>query len=319
MQINSGLNYVFGIQVNSTVKVIIIVLITFIAILSVVSGITKGVKMLSQANTILSSVFLIIILLVGPTVYILSTYLSSMGIYLKDFADISLYTGITEEAVVWQGNWTTFYWAWWISWTPFVGTFIARISKGRTIREVAIGTVVLPTIIITFAMTILGATGIYLNEINHGVIAEAINNNIATAMFEMLKYLISSDEFRITMYCIAIIAIVLFFVTSSDSGSLVVDNLASGGKPKSPKTQRVFWTLMEGAIAMSILLLGGKPALKTLQSAVVITGLPFAILIIIMMFSLSKELQNSFKKHEYNTVVKLKRRLDKLDDDVEYK
>lgn len=318
-QINSGLNYVFGIDINSTVQVILIMFITFIATLSVVSGIAKGIKFLSQANTIISAVFLLVVLLVGPTAYIMSTYLSSMGIYLKDFVNIGLYTGITEEAIKWQGGWTTFYWAWWISWTPFVGTFIARISKGRTIREVAIGTVILPTLIITFAMTILGASGIYLNEINNGVISAAIDNNIATAMFEMLKYLISNSVFRTIMYSIASIAIVLFFVTSSDSGSLVVDNLTSGGKQDSPKTQRVFWAVMEGVIAMSVLLLGGEAALKTLQSAVIITGLPFAILLIIMMFSLSKELQASFKKHEYNSVIKLKRRMDKLDDDVDYK
>lgn len=318
-QINSGLNYVFGIGINSTVQVILIMIITFIATLSVVSGIAKGIKFLSQANTIISSVFLLIVLLVGPTAYIMSTYLSSMGIYLKDFVNIGLYTAITENAIEWQGGWTTFYWAWWISWTPFVGTFIARISRGRTIREVAVGTVILPTLIITFAMTILGATGIYLNDINNGVIVSAIDNNIATAMFEMLKYLISNTAFRTVMYSVAIIAIVLFFVTSSDSGSLVVDNLTSGGKQDSPKTQRVFWAIMEGFIAMSVLLLGGESALKTLQSAVIITGLPFALLLIVMMFSLAKELQSSFKKHEFNTVVKLKRRLDKLDDDVEYK
>lgn len=318
-QINAGLNYAFGVPNTEGIQVILIAIITFMATLSVVSGISKGIKFLSQANTIISAVFLLVILLIGPTAYILSTYLSSMGIYLKDFVNIGLFAAITPEDVAWQGGWTIFYWAWWISWTPFVGTFIARISKGRTIREIAVGTIILPTLIITFAMTILGATGVFLNDAYQGVISNAISANIATAMFEMIRVLVNQPVMQMVLYCIAILAIVLFFVTSSDSGSLVVDNLTSGGKEDSPKTQRVFWAVMEGVIALSVLLLGGERALKTLQSAVVITGFPFAILLMIMMFSLSKELKKSYKKYEYNSVVKLKRKMIKLDDDLEYK
>jgi choline/carnitine/betaine transport len=318
-QINSGLHYVFGIPTNSTVQVILIAIITFMATLSVVSGISKGIKLLSQANSFISLGFLFLVLLIGPTGYVLSTYLSSMGIYLKDFVNIGLYTAVEADAVAWQGGWTIFYWAWWISWTPFVGTFIARISKGRTISEIAIGTVIVPTIIITFTMTILGATGNWLDINNNGAIENAINADISTAMFEMLNLLIDQGWIKMIFYAIAIIAIVLFFVTSSDSGSLVVDNLTSGGKEDSPKTQRVFWAVMEGVIALSVLLLGGERALKTLQSAVVITGLPFSILLIIMIISLAKELQKSYKKHEYNTIVHLKKRIDKLDDEPKYK
>lgn len=317
-QINSGLNYAFGVPNAEFVQIILIAVITFMATLSVVSGISKGIKFLSQANTVISAVFLFFILIIGPTGYILSTYLSSMGVYIKDFINIGLFTGITPEVIEWQGGWTIFYWAWWISWTPFVGTFIARISRGRTIREVAIGTIVLPTLIITLAMTVLGATGISLNEAYDGVIAQAISANIATAMFEMIKYLVSNPILKMGMYLIAVIAIVLFFVTSSDSGSLVVDNLTSGGKEDSPKTQRVFWAVMEGVIALSVLLLGGERALRTLQSAVVITGFPFAILLLIMMFSLSKELKKSYRKYEHNTIIKLKRRMNKLET-LEYK
>ncbi len=318
-QINSGLNYVFGVSINSTVQVILICVITFIATLSVVSGIAKGIKFLSEANTIISGIFLVAVLLLGPTIYILSTFFSSFGLYLKEFFNIGLYVGVDADTISWQGSWTIFYWAWWISWTPFVGTFIARISKGRTIREIAIGTVIIPTIIITFVMTILGAAGVYTNGINNGAIAKAIDANIATSMFEMIKYLVSSPVLKTVLSCVAIVAIVLFFVTSSDSGSLVVDNLTSGGKKDSPKTQRVFWAVMEGLIALSVLLLGGAAALKTLQAAVLITGLPFAVLLIIMIFSLAKELKVSYKKHEYNTMIRLRKRMNKLDDDAEYK
>ena len=318
-QINAGLNYVFGIPSSERVQVILIIIITFMATLSVVSGISRGIKLLSQANGIISMGFLFLIMLAGPTAYVLSTYLSSMGIYLKDFVNIGLYTGVQADDVAWQGGWTVFYWAWWISWTPFVGTFIARISKGRTIGQVAIGTVIVPTLIITFAMTILGATGNWLDIQQNGAIEAAINADISTAMFEMISYLVNSQVVRMFFNLTAIVAIILFFVTSSDSGSLVVDNLTSGGKEDSPRTQRVFWAAMEGVIAMSVLLLGGERALRTLQSAVVITGLPFSILLIIMIFSLSKELQHSYKKHEFNTMVRLKRRMDKLENDTDYR
>ncbi|MCT4596661.1 MAG: BCCT family transporter [Vallitalea sp.] len=318
-QINSGLNYVFGIPMNSRVQIILIVAITFVATLSVVSGISKGIKLLSQANAIISGIFLGAILLIGSTGFIFSTYFSSFGLYIKEFFNVGLYVATDVESIKWQGAWTIFYWAWWISWTPFVGIFIARISKGRTIREIAIGTVVIPTIIITFVMTILGATGIRLNEIYNGVVAEAINNNMATSIFEMIKYLVDSPIIRNILSCVAIVAIALFFVTSSDSGSLVVDNLTSGGKEDSPKTQRVFWALMEGLIALSVLLLGGEAALKTIQSAVIITALPFSVLLIIMMFSLNKELGKSYKKYEYNRMIKLKKNMDKISHEDKYK
>lgn len=313
-QINSGLNFVFGIPVDNKVQIILIVVITFFATLSVVSGISKGIKFLSEANTFISGLFLLGILLIGPTGYVLSTYLSSLGLYIKDFFFTGLYTASDPDAQLWQGGWTIFYWAWWISWTPFVGTFIARISKGRTIREIVVGTVVVPTLIITFAMTILGGTGVRLNELSGGVMYDAITSDIATSIFVMINQLVSNPFTQKAISCVAILAIVLFFVTSSDSGSLVVDNLTSSGKEDSPKTQRVFWALMEGFIAMSVLLLGGKQALKTIQSAVIITGFPFAILILIMIYSLSKELQKSYKRHEHHAIVKLKRRMDKLDD-----
>lgn len=318
-QINSGLNYVFGIPIDSRVQIILIVAITFIATLSVVSGISKGIKLLSQANAIISGLFLGAILLLGATGFIFSTYFSSFGLYIKEFFNVGLYVATDAESIKWQGAWTVFYWAWWISWTPFVGIFIARISKGRTIREIAIGTVVVPTIIITFVMTILGATGVRLNDLYNGVVAEAINKNMATSIFEMLKYLVHSPILRNILSCVAIVAITLFFVTSSDSGSLVVDNLTSGGKEDSPKTQRVFWALMEGLIALSVLLLGGELALKTIQSAVIITALPFSILLIIMMFSLNKELGKSYKKYEYNRMIKLKKNMEKISHEDKYK
>lgn len=318
-QINSGLNYVFGISDSSNVQVIIIVGITFVATLSVVSGVSKGIKWLSEANLVVSGLLLLGITLIGPTNYIFSTYLSSMGAYLKDFVSAGLFTAIEPNDVDWQGTWTIFYWAWWISWSPFVGTFIARISKGRTIRQIAIGVLVIPTIAITFAMTVLGASGIYINEAFNGVISKAVETNVATSMFEMFSYLTGSGFLQGLLSIVAVIAIMIFFVTSSDSGSLVVSSLTSSGMTTPPKAQRIFWALMEGTIAISVLLIGGEQALETIQSAVVILGFPFSIIFIMIILSFGKELQESYKKYNLNTNIRLKRRLKRIDADQKYK
>lgn len=311
-QINSGLSYLTGLPFDPIVQVILIVIITTFATLSVVSGINKGIKILSEVNMVVSGLLLLAILLIGPTVYILSTYLSGMGLYLREFFQVAMYTAVEPSEKAWQAGWTVFYWAWWISWTPFVGTFIARISKGRTVREVALGAIVLPTIIITSAMTILGATGVKLNDIYEGAIEKAINNNMSTAIFEMFKYLTDSGLLRTIISIVAIVAIVIFFVTSSDSGSFVVSSLTSSGRDEPPKVQRIFWASMEGAIALSVLLIGGEKALTTIQSAVLIMGLPFSIILIMIMIALNKELKESYKKYTYNRTVTLQLMLEKL-------
>ncbi len=318
-QINSGLNYVFGIPDASYVQMIIIAGITFVATLSVVSGLSKGVKWLSEINLFVSGFLLLAILLIGPTTYILSTYLSSMGVYLTDFASTGMFTAILPEDVAWQGAWSTFYWAWWISWSPFVGTFLARISRGRTIKQIAFGVLIIPTFAITFAMTILGAAGVFVNEQFGGVVEQAIETNIATSMFEMFNYLTTSGFLQIMLSIVSVIAIMIFFVTSSDSGSLVVSSLTSGGLENPPRGQRVFWAILEGLIAMAVLLIGGEEALVTIQSAVVILGFPFAIMLLMIIFSLSKELQDSYRKYNYNRNLTLKKRLQRIEDNAEYR
>ena len=318
-QINSGLSYVFNIPYSNQVQVFLIVLITIFATMSVVSGISKGIRILSKVNTYVSGLLLLIILIIGPTSNIFSTFVSGFGLYMNDFFKTSTYLASSDAGIAWQSNWTLFYWAWWISWTPFVGTFIAQISKGRTIREIAVGTVVIPTVIISFAMTILGATGIYENAMNDGVIATAINSNISTAMFEMFTYLSGSEVVRMILSLIAVVAIMFFFITSSDSGSLVVDNLTSGGLEHSPKVQRVFWAAMEGTIALAVLVLGGEAALKTLQSAVIITALPFSLLLLLLIYSLMKELRIRHKKTEIYSILKLRQKMKKIPKEGEFK
>jgi choline/carnitine/betaine transport len=290
-QINAGFNSVFNIPIESSVQVILIIVITFIATLSVVSGISKGIKILSEINIRISAILLLLILLIGPTFVIFQDYIFSFFYYLIHFLKIGSFVATEESDVVWQSGMTIFYWAWWFSWSPFVGLFIARISRGRSIREIILGVTILPTLIITFVMTILGSTGLYLNELKDGVMTDAINNDLATSLFVMINNITSSTIIIVLLSVLSLIAIILFFVTSSDSGSLVVDNLTSGGKLDSPKTQRVFWACMEGFIAASVLVLGGTKALNTLQSIIIITGLPFSIMIILMLISLIKQLR----------------------------
>ena len=313
MQINAGLNYVFGIPNASNVQVFIIIFITIIATFSVVSGVNKGIKWLSEANLVITSVFLIAITIIGPTVYIFSTYISSMGIYIRDIFSSGLYIAIEPNDVAWQGAWTIFYLAWWISWAPFVGTFIARISRGRTIRQLAIGGLTIPTVVVTLSMTILGASGVFLNNLHDGAIAKAIENDIAISLFEMFRYLTSSGVLQMILSIVAVIAVMIFFVTSSDSGSLVVSSLTSSGRATVPRKQRVFWAFLEGTIAISVLLIGGEAALNTLQSAAIILGLPFSIILLIIILSLAKELQRSYKKYSYNKRITLKKQLGRIE------
>lgn len=318
-QINAGFTYLFGLEDSPVFQVVLIILITLVATVSVVSGVSRGIKWLSEANLLVSALLLLGILLIGPTSGILATYLSSLGIYLRDFLDIGLYTAIGEKSQAWQGSWTIFYWAWWISWAPFVGTFIARISKGRTIRQIALGILILPTVAITLAMTILGASGRILDQLHGGVIKAAIDENIATSIFAMFAKITKSPVLRSGLSIVTIVAVIIFFVTSSDSGSLVVSSLSSSGRATPPKAQRIFWALMEGGIAMAVLLMGGSAALSTIQSAVVILGFPFSLIFLVLFFSLGKELQASYKRYHYNHTLTLKRRLTRIDEDAEYK
>ncbi|WP_295878366.1 BCCT family transporter [uncultured Thiohalocapsa sp.] len=277
-QVNAGLDHLFGIGISTEAQVILIAVITGFATLSVFAGLDAGVKRLSQANMITAAVFMLFLLVVGPTVYILSGFTQNLGFYLTILPEMSLWTE-TFRASNWQGSWTVFYWAWWISWSPFVGMFIARISKGRTVREFIFGVILIPTLLSFVWMSVFGGTALNLQASGIADIAAAVNDDVAKAMFAML------DNFPVAevLSGIAIILVTIFFVTSSDSGSLVVDHLTSGGKLDSPTTQRVFWAVMEGVVA-AVLLIGG--GLATLQTAAVSTGLPFALVLLVGVYAL---------------------------------
>lgn len=277
-QVNAGLNFLFGLSIDPFTQVILIAVITAFATLSVMAGLDGGVKRLSEWNMGLAAIFLVFLLIAGPTVYILSGFTQNLGFYISNFASLSLWTETFRETN-WQGSWTVFYWAWWISWSPFVGMFIARISKGRTIREFILGVMIIPTLFSFFWMSVFGGSALFLQSSGVADIVGAVKADVSTALFEMLIYFPMTTLLSIA----GIILVTIFFITSSDSGSLVVDHLTSGGKLDSPVPQRVFWAIMEGVVA-AVLLIGG--GLATLQTASITTGLPFALVLLIGVYSL---------------------------------
>jgi len=283
-QTNAGLNFLFGLQISTPVQVGLIAIITGFATASVVSGLGNGVRRLSELNMILASLLLVFVVLVGPTVFLLNTFVETTGYYLAYLPTMSFWTETFNDAG-WQNGWTVFYWGWWVSWAPFVGIFIARISKGRTVREFVFGVLLLPTALTFLWMSAFGGTALSLElgEGTAGVISAAVSENVATALFVMLEQLPLTG---LTSF-VGIIMVVVFFVTSSDSGSLVVDSLASGGKLESPVPQRVFWAVIEGVVAATLLLGGG---LSALQTAAISAGLPFAVVLLIMCYSIFKGL-----------------------------
>ena len=282
-QINAGLNFLFGLANNTSVQVALIAIITGFATASVVSGLDGGVRRLSELNMCLAGLFALFVLLAGPTLFILGSFVQTLGFYIASLPTLSLWTE-TFEQTDWQNSWTVFYWGWWVSWSPFVGIFIARISKGRTIREFVLGVLLLPSMLTFLWMSIFGGTALFFELSQQGTaLSQAVEDNVATALFVMLQQLPLTGITSL----IGIILVAVFFVTSSDSGSLVVDNITSGGKLDSPTPQKVFWAVTEGVVAAALLLGGG---LQALQTASITTGLPFAVVLLVMCFSLYRGL-----------------------------
>ncbi|MBE1282161.1 MAG: BCCT family transporter [Rhodobacteraceae bacterium] len=281
----AGLNYLFGVPVTDGMKVFLIIAITIFALVSVVAGLDKGVKRLSEANMILAAALLLLVLIVGPTIAILTGFFGGLFDYAVNLPSLSNWIG-REDTNFMQG-WTTFYWAWWISWSPFVGMFIARISRGRTIREFVICVLLIPTVVGALWMTVFG--GAALDQVMGGTGQALQDAALELKMFKMF------EAFPMTglLSFIGIILVVVFFVTSSDSGSLVIDTITAGGKTDAPTAQRVFWCILEGAIAIVLLLGGG---LGALQAAAIATGFPFAIVLMLMCVSIFIGLVNERRR-----------------------
>ena len=267
-QAAAGLEFLFGLPATTTTIIVLIVVITAIAMVSVVAGLDKGVKRLSEINMVLAMVLLAFIIAVGPTLAIATGFFTNLGAYLADLPALSNPFG--REDVHFAGGWTAFYWAWWISWSPFVGMFIARVSRGRTVREFLIAVLIVPSLISVLWMTAMGHTAI--EQVAAGL------TGVQDAPLE-LKLFAMLDALPLTAITslIGIVLVVVFFVTSSDSGSLVIDTIAAGGKVNAPTPQRVFWCTFEGLVAIALLLGGG---LAALQAMAVSTGFPFTIVLL---------------------------------------
>ncbi|OIQ30338.1 MAG: choline transporter [Bacteroidetes bacterium MedPE-SWsnd-G2] len=287
-QINAGLQYLFDFPMSVTIQIILIVVITALATISLIFGLDKGIKIVSNWNMRIAVVLLIFVLFMGPTLFILKSYIQNLGSYASSVVELSSWTnsfkGVIDENN-WQKSWTIFYWAWWISWAPFVGIFIARISKGRTFREFMVGVLLVPTLFTFLWMTVFGGSAIYQELIGNVAITEAVNNNIATSVY----YLLEQYPLPVISSGLTVLLVAGFFITSSDSGSYVVDTLTSGGRHDASKKQKVFWASMEGLIA-AVLLIGG--GLIALQVASLLTALPFSIVLVVLCYSFYKALSN---------------------------
>ena len=286
-QANAGLNELFGIPVGSVTQVVLISIITAIALISVLRGLDGGVKVLSEINMGLALVLLLFVLLVGPTVYLLKLFGSSLVAYLEYLPALSNPVG--REDVNFSQGWTSFYWAWWISWSPFVGMFIARVSRGRTVREFVICVLLIPSMVCVLWMSVFGGTAL------HQVVAEgytaAQDAALELKLFKMLDVL----PLAAITSLVGIVLVVVFFVTSSDSGSLVIDTITAGGKIDAPVPQRAFWCVFEGAVAIVLLLSAG--GLQSLQSMVISTGLPFTLVLLLMCFASARGLISERRLH----------------------
>ena len=272
-QVTSGLNHLFGIPANALTMIVLIVVITAIALASVMTGINVGIKRLSQFNIILAFILLVTVFILGPTGYIFRNIFTGLGTYVMKIVPLSNWVG--REDTGFLHDWTTFYWAWWIAWAPFIGTFIARISKGRTVREFVIFVLFLPTLLCLLWFSAFGGTAIhqFLTGGFTGVTEQVETYNYPLALFKMFEGL----PWTTLLSCVAMLLTIIFFVTSSDSGSLIIDIIAAGGKVDAPIPQRVFWCTVEGLVAIALLLGGG---LKALQAASLVTGFPFAIVLL---------------------------------------
>lgn len=279
-QAAAGLSALFGTPEGVTMEVVLVVAITLIALVSVLAGLEAGVKRLSQVNMTLAALLMLFVIIVGPTIGILTGFFANLGAYLQNLP--ALANPIGREDTNFSQGWTAFYWAWWISWSPFVGMFIARVSRGRTVREFLTAVLLIPSLACVLWMTVFGGTAItqYLGGYQDVAAAE-----LPLQLFTMLDALPLA---QITSF-IGIVLVVVFFITSSDSGSLVIDTISAGGKVNAPTPQRVFWCTFEGLVAIALILGGG---LIALQAMAVSAGFPFTIVLLIACVSLVKGLMS---------------------------
>jgi choline/glycine/proline betaine transport protein len=283
LQVNAGFAHLFGLPTGAPVQIVLIAVITGMATLSAVAGLDKGIKRLSELNIILAVALLVFVLLAGSTVFLLQAYVQNVGAYLGSVVQRT-FRMYAYEPNAWFGDWTLFYWGWWISWSPFVGMFIARISRGRTIREFVMGVLLVPSLFTFLWMTVFGNTAIHMDLSGAADIAATAANNMPVALFETLEHL----PLSVVASGLATLLVVTFFVTSADSGALVIDTITSGDAPNPPVWQRVFWAVTAGIVAAVLLVAGG---LQALQTAAIASALPFTLVMIFICYGLLRALQ----------------------------
>ena len=286
-QLSTGLNYLFGVPESGGLKLAITVVIMAMAAVSVALGLDSGIKRLSEINSFLAIALLCFVLLIGPTALILGGTLENFGFYVANLITTStnLFTYSDTE---WLGGWTIFYWGWWISWAPFVGIFIARISRGRTIREFLIGVMLAPTLFVVLWMNVFGGSAIELIHAGEVAFGDAVANDQPLGLFLFLDYL--PGTFYLSL--LSLVMIVIFFVTSADSGALVLNMIASGGVDETPVFQRVLWTGIIAAISATLLITGG---LGALQTATIASALPFSLILLGALWGLQRSLQSDLQ------------------------
>ncbi|MCB1521512.1 MAG: BCCT family transporter [Hyphomicrobiaceae bacterium] len=288
-QAAAGLHDLVGMPITTGTKIALIAAITSVAVASVVAGLDAGIKRLSQLNMVLVALLLVYVVAAGPTWSILAGIPEAAYDYLRYLPSLSSWSDRPDAAFL--HGWTTFYWAWWISWSPFVGMFIARVSRGRTVREFIIAACFVPLAVSIVWMTALGGTAIhqFLTDGYQGVAETMRADTPELSLYRMLAPL----PYGGIASFVGVVLVILFFVTSSDSGSLVVDTITAGGKLEAPVAQRVFWAIFEGLVAVALLVGGG---LQALRAAAVSTGLPFTLVVLVMCASLVVGLRSAFRE-----------------------
>ncbi len=303
LQINGGLHQVFGVPVSIVIQISIIVVVTVLFLISATTGLDKGIKILSNANLLIALALLILTFVFGPTFFILDTFTTTLGDYLENLVHMSLHlTPFTQSK--WIANWTLFYWAWWIAWAPFVGMFIARVSKGRTIKEFIVGVLIVPSIFSFIWFTVFGGTALHFQMFNHANIVQIVQKDVTSALFVTLSHLPLGGLISV----IAIVLIITFFVTSADSATFVLGMMSSKGNLNPSNVVKLIWGVLQSLIALVLLLSGG---LKGLQTASIIAALPFSIIMVFMCISMYRAFQTEYLQ-EKERLRERERKLDSL-------
>lgn len=284
-QMNAGLEAVFGWESSLALQLLVTAVIMTIATLSVVSGVKRGVRLLSEANFWLSICAVLFLLVFGPTQYLVAITIESAGDYIQNLLGMTFHTNATRDDG-WQAEWTVFFWGWWLAWSPFVGMFIARVSRGRTFREFVMGVLLVPTVITVIWIGLFGGTALYHELFGNGGIVEAVDNNVATAVFATVDAMglgVLGQAFS----AVLVLLIATYLITSANAGTLVINTILAGGDPEPPTAHRLLWGGLLGLLTAVLLMAGG---LETLQAAVIMAALPFSIVIMLMLAGLLKAL-----------------------------